>query len=234
MRLVKGFLIIVLVVALVCCSAEQEVKVYSASYSFVSSDQEWTGGFSDYPIDSTGYHLQFELDTLPYKVNTDSTKKGLRISGINGGDELFMFIKRKFSGLQKNTTYQLLFNVRLASNAPLGEVDGGVPGENVFVKVGGLTEEPETEIVSGYYRMNLDKGDLSENGGDMVTIGNVGVATTTVDYALITRSNSQSNSVLVTTNAEGELWLIVGTDSGFEGKTTLYYTQVDVYFNEVD
>ena len=29
----------------------------------------------------------------------------------------------------------------------------------------------------------------------------------------------------------GELWLIVGTDSGFEGKTTIYYNRIEVTLN---
>lgn len=207
--------------------------MYTMQFPFAESDQGWTGGFADHPIDTTGYHLHFELDTLPYKVNPDSTKKGLLLSGINGSDDLFMFIKRKVSGLQRNTTYQLLFNVRLASKAPTGTT-GGAPGESVYVKVGGVTEEPTTQIVSGYYRLTIDKGNHAEGGLNMLPIGHIGVSTTTVDYALINRSNGRSNSVEVTTDSEGALWLIVGTDSGFEGKTTVYYTQVDVMFNEVD
>jgi hypothetical protein len=33
---------------------------------------------------------------------------------------------------------------------------------------------------------------------------------------------------LVNANASGELWLLVGTDSGFEGTTALYYQRIDV------
>ncbi len=32
----------------------------------------------------------------------------------------------------------------------------------------------------------------------------------------------------VTTGDDGGLWLIVGTDSGFEGETRLYYTTIEV------
>lgn len=233
MRLVKSILIVLFAVACMYCSSDQEIKVYTESYSFIESDEGWIGGFADYPIDSTGYHLQFELDSLPYSVNADSTKKGLRVSGINGTENLFMFIKRKVSGLQENTTYQLLFNVRLASNARTAGT-GGAFGESVYVKVGGLTEEPQTEISGDYHRINLDKGSLAESGTNMITIGHIGVAATTENYAIITRNNSRANSVYATTNSEGELWVIVGTDSNFEGKTTLFYTQVDVMFNKVD
>lgn len=34
----------------------------------------------------------------------------------------------------------------------------------------------------------------------------------------------------VSTNERGELWLFVGTDSGFEGRTDVYYDRVEVTF----
>ena len=46
-----------------------------------------------------------------------------------------------------------------------------------------------------------------------------------VKYQLIKRTNSQT-PFSAKANDKGELWLIVGTDSGFEGLTTLYYTQI--------
>lgn len=235
MRVWKGFLGVLFALMVVGCLPDQEVRLYTATYLFSDSASGWTGDFADYPVDSTGYHLRVELDTLPINLNQDSTRKALRISGINGSDDLFMYIKRKFSGLQKNTTYEILFNVRLASNAPTGEAGvGGAPGESVYVKVGASTEEPVTELVDDYHRITIDKGNQSEGGENMVVIGHVGVTATTTAYAIIVRNNNTRNSVVATTNNEGELWLVVGTDSGFEGKTTLYYTQIDVLFNQVD
>lgn len=235
MRVLKGFFVIFFAVSVVSCLPEQEVRLYSVSYLFKDSASGWEGGFADHPVDTTGYHLKAGLDTLPYNLNADSTKKAILLSGINGSDDLFMFMKRKVSGLRKNTTYELLFNVRFASNAPTGAVGvGGAPGESVYVKVGGSTVEPQTEIVDGYYRLTIDKGNQSESGENMVVVGHVGVASTTTKYTLVVRNNNSSNGMYATTNASGELWLIVGTDSGFEGETTLYYTQVDVLFNQVN
>jgi hypothetical protein len=232
MNVLKGISIVLLFVLAVSCAPDQEVRVYSVSYFFKDSTSGWTGDFADYPEDTTGYHLHFALDTLPFKINTDSTRKALRISGISGDDGLFMFIKKKVSGLRANTTYKLLFNVRVASNVPLGVVDGATPGEGVYVKVGGATYEPNKQLADGVYSMNLDKGGESEDGGDMIVVGHIGVATTTTDYAVIVRNNNLTRGVFVRTDERGELWVIVGTDSLFEGETTLYYTQVDVLFNQ--
>lgn len=217
-----------------CTLPDREITVFSISYSFYDSDEGWTGDFADYPEgDSIHYELLFKYDSLP--KNLSLTDSALYISGNNHSDDLFMFIKKKISGLRPNTTYNLLFNVKVASDAPTEAVGiGGAPGESVFLKAGATLEEPKKELETGMYRMNIDKGNQAEDGTDMINIGNVGVSATTTEFTVITRNNNSSNSFFLTTDASGEIWLVVGTDSGFEGKTTLYYTQIDVLFNEVD
>lgn len=235
MRVLKFFAVVLFAVSMVSCLPDQEVKIYAGSFFFTDSLSGWEGDFADYPLDATGYDLEVGLDTLPYNLNADSTKKAIRISGNNLNSDLFMFIKRRVSGLRKNKTYEVLFNVRLASNAPTGEVDGSAPGGSVYVKVGASTIEPIKELTEdNHYRLNIDKGNQAEGGEDMVVVGNIGVASTTTQYTLIVRNNNSSNAVYATADSEGALWLIVGTDSGFMGTTTLYYTQIDVLFNEVD
>jgi hypothetical protein len=81
--------------------------------------------------------------------------------------------------------------------------------------------------------MNIDKGNQAESGEDMMAIGNVGVSPTTTQYTEIYRGNSSSNPFILTTNNLGEAWIIIGTDSGYEGTTTLYYTSLDLVFNQV-
>ena len=34
------------------------------------------------------------------------------------------------------------------------------------------------------------------------------------------------------TDAKGEVWVIIGTDSGYEAETTLYYTSIKATFSE--
>lgn len=38
---------------------------------------------------------------------------------------------------------------------------------------------------------------------------------------------------LVIKSENGDAWIIIGTDSGFEGKTTLYYSEIIVRLKEV-
>ena len=60
--------------------------------------------------------------------------------------------------------------------------------------------------------MNIDLGDVSITSDQYV-------------YKLINRKKSSDANVVVT-DKNGKLWAVVGTWSGFEGISTLYYTRV--------
>jgi hypothetical protein len=80
--------------------------------------------------------------------------------------------------------------------------------------------------------MNIDKGNQSVPGVDMGTIGHIGVSDTTTQFTLINRNNT-TNLFTIRTDANGEVWVCIGTDSGFEGRTTLYYDQITLIFTNL-
>ena len=143
-----------------------------------------------------------------------------------------MFMKTKVSDLSPNTDYTLVFEVELASNAPKGAVGiGGAPGESVFLKAGAAAMEPKKVIEENQYTLNVDKGNQSAPGEIAIVLGDIAVSYDTQDYALINRHNTGNTPFIARSNSKGEIWLIVGTDSGFEGTTTVYYTRVNVVFS---
>jgi hypothetical protein len=148
-----------------------------------------------------------------------------------------MFIKRKITGLNPNSSYQMRVEISFASNAPTNAVGvGGAPGEGVVLKVGATIVEP-LKIVSAIpgdnsYRMNINKGAQRNPGPDMDTIGHIGVSDTTRAYTLINRSNA-GHLFNFTTDSNGDLWVCIGTESGFEAKTTLYYNQITLTFTSL-
>lgn len=202
------------------------------TYDFTTGYDSWYGDFADYPVtDSLLCQLEFIRTTLPAPLNTG--KFALKISGINYPDDLFMFIKRKITGLLPNTTYHLLINIEFASNAPTNVAGvGGQPGEGVTMKAGASVVEPLKIISSGFYRMNIDKDQQTTPGVDMDTIGHVGVSDTTTVFTLINRNNS-IHLFTITTDTNGEVWICIGTDSGYESTTTLYYNLINLTFTTV-
>jgi len=217
-----------------CSLSDQPgIEIYSDYYDFNEGLDGWAMDFADYPSgdqDSAGYELQCAYVALPGDL---SSMKGIMMSGNNHSDDLFMFMKKKITGLAPNKLFTIVFQVELASNAPTGAIGiGGAPGESVYVKAGASTMEPKKVVEQDSYVLNIDKGNQFESGEDVITLGNIAVAPNTTEYTLITRSNMNMNSrFYAQTNSKGELWLIIGTDSGFEGVTTVYYTQLNFVFS---
>jgi len=227
---------ILLTFVLASCSLSKDadsILVWSYNHDFAVSQDDWQGDFSDFPTgaDSALYELQFEYTTRPVNLGGE---RSIMMSGNNQSDDLFMFMKKKITGLSSNTDYTLVFDVELASNAPSGQTGaGGPPGEGVVVKAGASGMEPKRVIESGRYTFNLDKGNQNTAGQTATILGNIATSPYAKDYELITRTNASSNSgpFIARSNANGEMWLFIGTDSGFEGTTTVYYTRVNVVFS---
>lgn len=196
----------------------------------------WTAGFADYPSNTpeTDYELVADVRPLPDTVGRQ--EQAIYLAGNNHSDDLFMFIKRRVEHLQPNTSYALTFSVELASNAPAGCMGvGGAPGEGVTLKAGASVKEPLVEDRGGSYLLNVDKGQQVNGGRDAVVLGDItngDACEAGARYRLIQRDNAAA-PFEVTADAEGRLWIFVGTDSGFEATTALYYSRVNVTFTPV-
>jgi hypothetical protein len=225
-----------LIFIVAACGVEEEpggFRIISYTFDFNTSKHDWTAGFSGYPTgpdDSTLYELQFAHTTLP-----NSRNKALMLSGNNHNSNLFMYVKRKLTNLDPNTAYTLTFEVEMESDAQKASVGpAGSPGQNVSVKVGASKSEPKSLIDDDYYIMNIDKGDQSHSGADMIVIGDISIPSDSSGYVSIKRTNAPGTGnnyntpIVTTTNSNGEIWLIVGTDSGYDGITTVYYTDINV------
>lgn len=212
------------------CSDDEEDKnngqQVTFEYSFKESAEGWQGGFADYPEgDEEFYELSFKHATLPEPL--DQTRGALKQSGNNHSDDLFMFVKKKVFGLAPNQIYKVAFEVEIASNASNDSYGvGGSPGSSVYIKAGISSEEPvSVEQNDGYFRMNIDKNNQVNSGEDMKLLGDFTNGTDSDSYAL-KKLQYQSGELKARANEDGVLWLIVGTDSGFESTTTIYYNQI--------
>jgi hypothetical protein len=48
------------------------------------------------------------------------------------------------------------------------------------------------------------------------------------NYPYVSLAKEHTGEFAVKSSASGDLWLLVGTDSGFEGQTALYYQRIEV------
>lgn len=207
-----------------------------ASFRFEKDKEGWTGGFVDLPVgyDESIYELEFSHKDILVANKTD---KGLFLQGQNRSDDLFMFITKKLNqeiGLKPNTSYKAELSFDLATNVASGMMGiGGSPGTSVIVKAGIVNTEPK--IIEGehnssnFHLLNIDIGNQMEPGKDLVVLGNVEkVDSEDESY----QYKSFKHSFDITTDEKGESFVVIGTDSGFEGLTQLYYTNIKVVFVE--
>jgi hypothetical protein len=223
---------LLLLLAFACEKEEEKQEDVTLHYDFETNAEGWTGDFADYPSTNNDfYNLEFERTNLPAPL--PETEQGLRIAGSNRSDDLFMFIKKKVDNLPPNVDFNVRFDIELASKEPTNAIGiGGPPGESVYLKAGVVLQEPQKEVnTSDFYQMNIDKGNQSQSGTDMQVLGHIGVTDTTSVYTLIERNNT-SKPFSFRTNDTGSAWICIGTDSGFEGRTELYYNQIKVTFKE--
>lgn len=208
---------------------------FSLVFEFEENPQGWVGDFADLPVDDQEiFELEISHSPLPQELGSDDN--ALRIQGHNRSDDLFMFFKREVDDLLPSTAYSIVFEIELASQYPEESVGiGGSPGASVFLKAGATVDEPTPILEEGdiqdYLRMNIDKGNQAQDGSDMYGLGTIGIEGEEFRYVLIERDNSE-RPFTVTSSPEGTLWLIVGTDSGFEGLTELYYNRITVTFTQ--
>ena len=215
------------------CSPEDkeqsELFIFTKDFDFNKEQHGWIPGFADYPadpLDSIAFELKFAYSD---PVESMLSKSSVMLSGKNVNRDLFMYIKKKVEGLEPNKDYTITFNVELASN--INSVLPQAAG-SVYLKAGASNTEPKT-IVEGKTRvLNIDKGNESSAGEDMTSLGDIRGSTDLAGYAFITRNNTMANArYIARSNSNGELWLIIGTDSTLEGTTKVYYTRINVIFS---
>ena len=204
------------------------------NFDFESNSEGWTVGFADLPVNFD--QSIFELDHGHRPLPDDLGDSGIYVQGHNRSDDLFMFLKRRVDGLRPDTSYMVSVSIDMATNVPAGLVGiGGSPGESVFVKAGASTVEPTAqEGDNRHLRMNIDKGNPAQGGESMVVLGNVGHREVQGTEYRIKTLNNKDMPLMVDTDGEGRVWLIVGTDSGFEGLSALYYSGIKYTLSTVE
>lgn len=212
-------------------------EVVELTFDFSEGDSGFVAGFSDYSPLMDDLELDSGVEPLPDELGEGI---GFMIQGHNRSDDLFMFLSRELGtddGLVAGQTYEISFEMRLGSNAQEGCFGiGGAPAESVYLKAGAAPFEPAATLEGDDYVLNVDKSNQSEGGSHMSVAGHIGNGDECGDGAALYRviERSHVHDAGVTTDAEGRLWLAVGTDSGFEGLTRLYYLSLEVTLTPVD
>lgn len=205
------------------------------TFDFDNGSDGWAADVSDFSEETGPEDILAQTGESPPGIDDESGY--FRLAASNRSDDTFQYMRRVLgeqADLVPNIPYVIDFRVEAASNAPSNCAGiGGAPGESVWLKVGATTVEPVPIQEDGQTRLNVDKGDQSEGGEDAEVAGVIAngipceeAIEADYPYAMVTWEETLDNPV--TTDDEGELWLFVGVDSGFEGRTDLWYDTVEV------
>lgn len=189
----------------------------------------WNGGYADYTVGTAPNDVIWEFKTLP----TPLLGSGYYLSGTNKSDDLFIYIKRKFTGFDPNSHYQATFEVKLGTNVPSGcSGVGGAPGEGVTIFAGASRTEPETVLLTdGNFRVNIDRGNQGTSGKEALVLGNIANTTPNCsEWSYQSKTLANSLPLDVISNENGEMWVLVGMDSGFESFSQIYLQSIFASF----
>lgn len=209
-----------------CNSSEPTNRMFT--FDFDHGPQGFVAGFADYPPARTeDYELISAHGALPAPLESRS---GLFISGVNRSDDLFMFFKGTIDGLSPGQ-YQATVSLEIATDTPAGCFGiGGPPGEGVAVKGGATEVEPLPVLDGSYLRMNIDVGIQANSGTQAVVLGDIANSRACEESPQWELKSFESLSIPspVSVSSDGRAWILFGTDSGFEGRTGIYFTRVSV------
>lgn len=229
--------LVVLLAGISGCNSAQQAETLNFSYDFSQGDSGWEPGVADY---TPGMDIGFEAGLRPLPDELEETGQGYYLEGMNASDDLFMFLKKGLTagdGIVPGVEYRVYYRIVFASDAPTGAVGiGGAPGEAVYLKAGAAGQEPEVVLDAGsnYYTLNVDKDMGNSGSGAAASVaGNIanGIPAEEFDFAnptYVSIEREHEHTSTVAAGDEGEIWLLIGTDSGFEGLTGIYYLEIEV------
>ena len=222
---------LVLLLSLSACNSEERNSVdpiRTMTSEFETGLEGWTADYALYNrADTTKVAFRMERDSLPSTI--DSTRWSLRMEGTNVGDSLFMFLKKKIIGLNPEKTYNLSFDIDLATNFP--DLPGGA-GKMINLKAGASAAEPVKLPTTGFfYNVSIKKGLWDKDGAEMSVIGDVVNTSARTVYQIVNRKSSSKN-ISVKPDANGTIWICIGEDTRYKGRSVLYYDKIKVELTE--
>jgi hypothetical protein len=222
-----------------------EVRV---PFSFAAGTDGFAAAFADYSpgMESGAQGIAFvsEFRRLPPPLDN---RFGLLLGGTDRPDDLFMYISRTVTGLIPGQRYRVQVEITFATNAPAGCVGPGAPGESLYIKAGATGTQPVKAVQDGRVVTNLDKGNSSNSGRELIVIGDftggggtcgqreyrLKTLSTAAPQPLVPPNPAPPDALIVTADGNGRLWIVIGTDAGNEIRTEIYYLEGAATFSPV-
>ena len=209
------------IILLNCHKSPDPLPIIFYDSTFESGLDDWTGDVAFYKTSQqSAIKFNIEQDVLPISVK--SILHGLKMEGVNQGDSIIMFIKKKVTNLDPAKMYKVAYQIDFASNLP--DTVGGA-GRISFLKAGASTEEPKKTLSNNYYNLSIKSGNVAKSGSEMLLLGNVANGLDSTYYRAISRNNANV-AVQVKPSATGEIWLCVAVNTTYKGNIAMYFDRI--------
>jgi hypothetical protein len=201
-------------------------------YTFEKGSAGLLPAFCDYNLGTDGLDLFAEVRRLPKEVKVSGKdRNAYYIQSVNRPDDIFMYLKGVLSeadGLVPDKDYQLSFQIDFASNSRNCPGVGGSES-SVWLKAGGSTLEPVPVLqTNNYLSINVDKGHQQEGGKNLGLIGSIwnGQECAEKPRYILLRRDYEHPFPIRSSSSGAQLWFAVGTESGYESLTGVYYYSI--------
>jgi hypothetical protein len=199
------------------------------SIDFSKGIDGWTPGVADYFDADEPSETGYGWSKLP--PGTGLTGMGYYLTTHNNSDNVMTYVKHQYGGFVAGAKYNLTFSLTYATDASADCFGvGGSRGSSIYMVVAASGDEPKTvKQANGEYRMNLDRGNNAESGTQGKVLGVQGVEGLSCEGGAWTQATRKSDeAIAVTADKEGKLWVVLGTDSGFESTNALFLLSATV------
>jgi hypothetical protein len=234
-------LLVGLAAASVAPAQQQPAAFVQVVDDFTRGSDAWLADFTDYGLDQGGMDRLAELRDSPLQdEGAETPERSFFVQSMNHSDDIFMFLKKPLDyshGIAPDTEYEAEFLVEMYSNEPTGCFGvGGSPGDSVYLKMGGHAQEPVSLLGDEGLRLNIDKDNQASGGEDVSLAGTIANGLPCDEenrgkWVKMEVRHTHPNPIR--SSSTGELWLVIGTDSGYEGLTQLYYSRIAVTLTRV-
>lgn len=199
--------------------------------AFHDGPQGWEADFVDFPPDrNDDVGFVSDVRALPEPLDTDTD--ALYHEGLNLSDDLFMYHKRRVTGLEPGVDYRVRFSAEFATTVGRD----CVAGLGLFLKAGAVPDEPVRVIGNqeGWVRLSADKGVQTDVGSEVVLLGEMrnDVEGCTGEFGTA-ELGEDTDALNVTADEDGAVWLYFGEESVFETAHSVYYLSFEARFEEI-
>jgi hypothetical protein len=211
-----------------CGSAERFER--ELRFRFDAGRGRWRALFADFNEPQRDLiESEFGWRMLPTPL---ADRDGLVIGGTNRSDDLAMLLTAPIGGLEPDAEYRLELQMTVATNVPDNCVGvGGAPGESVYLQLGATPTRPEVVETDGRYSVNFGKAQQSSDGEEALIVGDLTngqdcgrVGDAQGEWRLKTVSTA-GRDFTARSDDQGRLWLVGGSESGFEARSMYYVTE---------